>query len=156
MKIPTQLVVSFCGALLALVTVSSATASADPYVGKTYAEASATIAERNGTPVIATVNGSQLATGDCLVVSWSKSGFLDSSGNGRSGEYLMNLNCNRVLASPGHPGGSLMSPGGPKAKKDETFATKVAENPGICDQSEAYANRCARVCAETKLCEYEA
>ena len=156
MKQIARAIVMICGAVLALAALGTTVASADPYVGTTYAEASGKIAQRNGTPVVATVSGSQLATAECIVVSWSKSIFRDSSGDSRRGEYLLNLNCNRALAAPGHPGGSLMSPGGPKAKEDEIFATKVAQDPGICDKSESHAKRCARVCPQTKLCEYEA
>jgi hypothetical protein len=149
-----RVAVLVCGVLLAFITVGAGTALADPFAGKTYAEAAAVIAKRNGTPIVATMSGNQLAKDDCIVISGAKSIFLDSSGHSRRSEYLLNLNCNRALAAPGHPGGSLMSPGGLKAKKDNAFALAVAKQPEICDRSEAYANRCARVCPQTKLCEY--
>jgi len=156
MKCIERVSVLVCGVLLAFTAFGAGIASADPYAGKTYAQAAADIAKRNGTPIVATMSGNQLAKDDCIVISGTKSIFLDSSGNARRGEYLLNLNCNRTLATPGHPGGSLMSPGGPKAKKDDVFAVKVAKDPTICDRSDAYAKRCARVCPETKLCEYTA
>lgn len=156
MKVIARAVAMISGVVLAFAVFGTTVASADPYIGLTYAEASGKIAERNGTPVVATVSGSQLAMAECTVVSWSKSIFRDSSGDSRRGEFLLNLNCNRALAGPGHPGGSLMSPGGPQAKEDEVFATKVAQDPGICDKSASHAKRCARVCPQTKLCEYEA
>ncbi|MDF2898325.1 MAG: hypothetical protein K0Q46_5111 [Rhodococcus erythropolis] len=142
-------------ALFALVAFGANVASADPYVGKTYAEASGRIAEQNGTPVVATVSGSQLTTDECIVVSWSKSIFRDSSGDSRRKEFLLNLNCNRALAAPGHPGGSLMTPEGRQSKKDEASAAQITKNPAICDRSDNHAKWCARVCTETGLCEFE-
>lgn len=156
MKFLARVFVVVCGALVALTAFGVSPASADPFVGKTYAEAAATIAKRNGNPVVATMSGSQFATDECIVISWSKSIFRDASGKSRRGEYRLNLDCNRALATPGHPGGSLMSPGGPKAKEDQTFAMKVAQNPEICEKSVYHAKRCARVCPQTKLCEYKA
>ena len=156
MKYIARVLVIACGVLVALTAFGSGAASADPYVGKTYAEAAAKISQKSGKPVIATVSGSQLATDECIVISWSRSIFRDSSGEARRREFLLNLDCNRALASPGHPGGSLMTPGGPQRKKDEAFAARVTKNPEICNQSESYAKRCARVCIKNKLCEVKA
>jgi hypothetical protein len=143
------------GALVALTAFGTSAASADPYVGKTYAEAAAKISERNGNPVVATVSGSQLSTDKCIVISWSQSIFRDSSGDPRRKEFLLNLNCNRALASPGHPGGSLMTPEGRQEKKDEASAVKIAKNPEVCTQSDNHAKWCARVCTATGMCEFQ-
>ena len=104
---------------------------------------------------VATVNGSQLATDDCIVVGWHKGNFLDASGNHHPKEYLMDLNCNSRLASPGHPGNSLASPTGRAEKHDEVIAAKIAKNPALpwCDE---HAQRCQQVCESTGMCEYEA
>jgi len=59
---------------------SGIASAADPLIGKKYSDASSWISRRNGTPVVATVSGSQLALDDCIVVSWSKGGFLNSRG----------------------------------------------------------------------------
>jgi hypothetical protein len=142
--------------ILAATVFSSGVASADPYAGKTYSEVAAKIAERNGKAIVATVTGSQLGTDSCIVSSWSKGKFLDSSGNLQRGEFLLNLNCNRLVASPGHPGNSVTTPEGSREKSDETFAARVTANPAICDRSDAYAAKCARVCTKQGLCEYDA
>jgi hypothetical protein len=153
MKILRRVLVVVCGALLTLTALGSSPASADPYVGKTYAEAASKISERNGKPVVATVSGSQLSTDKCIVVSWTKSIFRDSSGDSRRREFLLNLNCNRALASPGHPGGSIMTPEGRQGKKDEAAAASITKNPAVCQRSENHAKWCARVCTATGLCE---
>ena len=101
------------------------------------------------------MSGSQLTTDECIVVSWSKSIFRDSSGDSRGKDFLLNLNCNRALAAPGHPGGSLMTPEGRQEKKDEASAAQISKNPAICDRSDNHAKWCARVCTKTGLCEFE-
>lgn len=144
------------GVLIALSAFGSSVASADPFAGKTYADAAAKIAEWKATSTVATVSGSQLALPDCIVVSSSKGNFRDSSGDTRGGEYLLNLNCNRTLASPGHPGGSLLTPAGRQEKKDEINAAKIAKNPAVCESTDDAGKWCARICKKTGLCEYEA
>ena len=79
-------------AILSVTMLGSGVASADPLIGKTYSDAAAFIAKYNGKPVIGTVSGDQLQTGDCVVTSWHKSMFLDSSGrNARRDEWLLSL-----------------------------------------------------------------
>ena len=56
-------------AVLSVMMFGSGVASAD-LVGLTYDEAAEWISSRNGTPVVGTVSGDQLDTGDCVVVSW--------------------------------------------------------------------------------------
>jgi len=141
-------------AILSVTILGSGVASADALTGQTYDDAASKISEWNGTPVIGTVSGNQLQKGDCVVTSWHKSIFLDSSGdNTRGGEILLNLNCNNSLASPGHPGNSLMAPEGAKAKKDLTAAESINKDPSFCDKSDAIAQWCAGVCNRTGLCE---
>src|SRR3954453_6777118 len=106
-----QLVVRILGAVGAAITSLSilgvGVASADAVTGHTYSDASAAISSVNGKPVIATVSGNQLKTSDCIVTSWHTSKFLNSSGrNDRKQEWLLNLNCNNLVASPGKPGNS--------------------------------------------------
>lgn len=156
MKFLMRVVVVVCGTLLTLIALGSGPASADPYVGKTYAEAASKISERNGKPVVATVSGSQLSTDKCIVISWTKSIFRDASGDSRRKEFLLNLNCNRALASPGHPGSSIMTPEGRQGKKDEAAAASITKNPAVCQRSEKHAKWCARVCTATGLCEVPA
>ena len=77
-------------------------ASADALTGKTYDEAAAAISSWKGTPVIATLSGDQLDKGKCIVTSFHVSIFLNASGhNARGKNYLLSLNCNNRVASPG-------------------------------------------------------
>lgn len=135
-------------------TLGSGLASADPITGKTYSEAVTAINNRSGTPVVATVSGSALALDDCIVTSWNQSIFLDTDGNNtRSREYRLNLNCNNPVATPGHPGNSVMSPQGVKAKKDQTSAANINKNPAWCKETEERLNWCTKLCERTGLCE---
>lgn len=133
---------------------SGLASGADPFVGKTYSEASAAISQRNGTPVVATVSGSALELNDCIVTSWSQSIFLDSDGaNNRWREYRLNLNCNNPVATPGHPGNSAMTPQGLEAKKEQEEAAQINKNPAWCEKSDKNMNYCVGVCDRTGECE---
>lgn len=144
-------------AALSVTMFGSGVASADALTGKTYSDASAWISQRNGTPVIATVSGSQLETDDCIVTSWSKGGFLNSRGRAdRRGEYYLHLNCNNNVASAGHPGNSAMTPEGIKAKKEQKTAANINKNPAWCRKNEENLANCVKFCDRTGLCEVEA
>ncbi|MCU1698731.1 MAG: hypothetical protein JWR34_4794 [Mycobacterium sp.] len=141
-------------ATLSVTILGSGVASADAVTGHTYSDASAAISSVNGTPVIATVSGDQLVTDDCIVTSWRKSIFLDSSGrNGRSAEWLLNLNCNNPVASPGKPGNSLMTPEGVQAKKNQQNADKINNDPTWCQENDTNLATCRKFCDSTGLCE---
>lgn len=141
-------------AVLCTMALGPGVASADPINGHTYDEAAAKISEWKGNPVIGTVSGGVLEKGDCIVTSWHKSIFLDSSGdNTRSREYVLSLNCNNRLAAPGKPGNSVMSPEGAAAQKDITAAKNINANPAFCETSDAIGQWCAGVCTRTGLCE---
>ena len=53
--------------------------------------------------------------------------------NTRSNEYLLALNCNNHVATPGHPGNSVMTPEGAQAKKDQEAAANINKNPACCE-----------------------
>lgn len=153
-----SLVVRILGAIgaatLSVAMLGSGIASADALTGQAYSDAAAKISGWNGTPVIATVTGNQVATDECIVTSWQRSLFLDSSGNNdRKNEYLLHLNCNNPLASPGHPGSSATSPQGVQAKKDQEAATNINQNPEFCEKSDDIAQWCKTICNRTGLCE---
>jgi hypothetical protein len=129
-------------------------AYADMLVGKTYDEASGVISGWEGDAVIGTVSGAELETGDCVVTSWQKSRFLDTSGkNDRQNEFILHLNCHNRLSSPGQPGNSLQSPEGAAAKKDIQAANNINKNPDFCRESDEIAQWCEKVCNRTGLCE---
>jgi len=145
-------------AALSVAMVGSGIASADALAGNTYADAAAKISSWKGTPVIATVSGDQLATDDCIVTSWHKSKFLDSAGrNDRPQEYLLTLNCNNSVASPGNPGNSAMSKEGAAAKraqeKDQQMVAAINKNPPWCHKSKDNLANCQKVCERTGACE---
>lgn len=144
----------FVALVIGIVGFGSGLASAaDPLIGKKYSDAASWISQRNGTPVVATVSGSQLALDDCVVISWSRGGFLNNSGrNDRRNEYYVNLNCNNQVASAGHPGNSVMTPEGARAKKQRQQAEAIKRKPEACQKDESTFNWCRRVCLSTGLC----
>ncbi|WP_155948760.1 hypothetical protein [Mycobacterium sp. URHB0044] len=142
-------------ALLSVAVLGSSVASAaDGLTGSSYSEAAAWISSHSGTPVVGTVSGDQVEKGNCIVVSWHKSMFLDSSGdNTRGNDYVLNLNCYNPLASPGQPGNSAMSPAGVKAKEEQKQAASIDKNPAWCETSDSRLKWCQGVCNRTGLCE---
>jgi hypothetical protein len=147
------------GVAIATAAFGSNVASAkDPLVGKTYSAAAAAIGGwgSGGNPIISTVSGSQLATDDCIVTSWQRSMFRNSSGATRPGDVLLNLDCNQPLAAPGHPGNSVTSVEGKAAKEDDANATYVAKNPQVCEKNANTAAWCAELCKKTELCDFSA
>ena len=152
----TRVTTALAAAALLLVGLGPGSAwAADPLIGKRYAEAASSIARWNGTPVVATVSGSQRALDDCIVISWTKGGFLNSRGkNDRRHEYYLNLNCNNPVASPGRPGNSIMSPDGVKAKKQQELVAALNKNNERCFEDQAHIDWCRRLCTTTGLCEF--
>lgn len=122
--------VAVVGTALTLLATANGVSAADPFVGLTYKDAAAKATGRSATAVIQTVVGSQLATDDCIVTTWSKSSFLDIGGKPRKQAYLFNLNCNDAVASAGSPGNSLASVEGRAAEakiKAQEKAQKTAD-----------------------------
>jgi hypothetical protein len=141
-------------AILSMTMFGGGVASADALTGKTYDEAVAAISSWKGTPVISTVSGDQLDKNDCIVTSWHVSIFLDASGdNSRGKNYLLNLNCNNRVASPGNPGNSMMAPDAALAKKERQAAANINKDPSYCDIDDAHARSCVQICKRTGLCE---
>ena len=151
-----RLVCVFAAVTLMVIGFGSGLASAaDPLIGKKYSDAAAWVSKR-GTPVVATVSGSQLPLDECIVVSWSKGGFLNNSGkNDRRNEYYLNLNCNNAVAYPGHPGNSVMTTEGARAKNERDAALRIKDNPTWCERNEKNLSYCERICAKTGLCKVE-
>ena len=73
--------------------------------------------------------------------------------NSRKNDYVLNLNCNNHLASPGHPGNSAMTPEGAKAKTEQQQAANINKSPAWCQTSDARLKWCEGVCKRTGLCE---
>lgn len=134
-----------------LMTLTIGTASADALTGETYGSASAKISSWNAEAVVATVNGDQLPLDKCIVTSYTKASPRNASGQVTGSQYLVSLNCNAQVASPGKPGNSAASPAGREAKKDNTNAQAIADNPDLCNSENM--SWCRSVCDKTGLCE---
>lgn len=143
------------GTLFATVGVGHASAR-DPLVGKKFSNAASWISQRNGTPVVATVSGSQLPLDDCVVTSWSRGGFLNSSGKkDRRNEYYIHLNCNNTVATAGHPGNSVVTPEGAQRKKELKYAASLNRRPEQCFKDDTTLKNCRNFCKNTGLCEFK-
>lgn len=152
MKIATRAFGTLALSAAAALVLGTGTAVADPLVGKTLEDASATMSENwDATPVVESVVGSLLERESCIVTSWHKSAYLDSSGNKRgTSNIYVNLNCNAAVATAGKPGNSAESEVGRlEAKNNETaeyFNTHpeyCLNNPENCDWfCTKYADKC--------------
>jgi len=127
----------------------------DPWDGKTYGHAAATMSSYY-TPVVAGVIGGQRVSDDCIVISSKRSHYTDARHRKRSRDYLFYLNCQAGVAG-GKPGNSVTSAAGQKAKKDQESAKslqkRLEKNPETCNKSENSFNWCVRLCERTGLCE---
>lgn len=148
-KVVVRILGAVAAATISAMAFGSGVAAADPYAGSTYADAASLISSRNQTAVVATVNGDQLATDDCTVVSSSYAKF-------DKGSVLLHLNCNAPVAGPGQPGNSAMSPQGRQRIKDENTAEAINKKPELCNKSEDVLAWCQRVCDRTGMCEVSA
>ena len=147
------------GVVLFAVTAAIATfgtgtsAAKDPYVGLTYADASARISGRGGTPVISTVVGAELATDQCIVTSSRKPSYVrrDNFDHDRK-SFLLSLNCSARLAHGGLPGNSLASPEGRAQKVVEDRAARFNSKPAACannlDSCQKFCEKNAGLCSK--------
>lgn len=140
-------------AVMGLALFGTGTASAkDPYIGKTYAEVSAKIAERGGNPVVSTVVGSEVDTDQCIVESWHKSSYVsDDNFDHDKKKYFFALNCAAKLAHAGKPGNSLASEEGRAEKAIEVRAEHYNSKPERCENALAscqkFCEKYAGVCS---------
>jgi hypothetical protein len=145
------------GVVLFAVTAAIATfgtgtsAAKDPYVGLTYAQASAKISDKNRTPAISTVVGAQLPTDQCIVTSWREPSYDKTDNFDHKKEILLSLNCSAKLAHAGLPGNSLASPEGRTEQAHEVRAERYNSKPTRCEKNldscqkfcEKYAGLCS-------------
>jgi hypothetical protein len=126
--------------------------AAPPFYGQTYAEASEHIQNSGYDASIATVFGSQLPTPDCIVMNAYRSITLNSSGTKAHHAWMLELNCNRLVAQPGKPGNSAVTPEGQKAKKYDGWVAIWNKHPEKCDNSGTF---CEGICARYGGCSAE-
>ena len=142
-----------CAIVLTAMFEPAVASAKDGLTGMTFGDASSYISEHDGTAVVGTVAGDQLAIDSCVVASWHLSNFLNSSGkNDRKKTFVFNLNCNNRIAAPGKPGNSLASPQGSVAKKEEVAAGNIAKHPEWCQSNDARMRQCQKICKNTDLC----
>jgi hypothetical protein len=125
-----------------------AAADEDALKGMTYADASALVAKQSSSAkiVIQTVVGSLLQRDNCTVSRSKKTEILDGTGK-KSGEtYLINLDCNGVLATAGTPGGSAVSPEGKPAKEKQQTLEYLNAHPDWCNETAENHKNCANFC----------
>jgi len=148
-------------AALALFIGSGTANAVNEYKGMTYEKAASQINAGGGTVVIATRDGSYLPTEKCIVTASRKAKALDGSGRSQGVRFLLDLNCNATSAQSGHPGNSLATPEGVKAKQmrdladaysvDYAKAVAAGKNPSCANK----VKWCQRVCTTSDACSAE-
>lgn len=151
-----------CGAALAVAIFGAGPASAiNELAGRTYEKAAAAISNSGGTAVIASRIGDYLPTNECIVTGSRPGNRLDASGNSRGGITLLDLNCNDTSALNGHPGNSVVTPGGQKALLRREQAKSISENyaKALAAEKEPYCatkvDTCILICKEGRVCSAE-
>ena len=119
-------------AAAAMALFGTATATADDYVGQTYADASEAMDEEGLDPIIATRVGDKLEDDDCVVTAAWEPPFLRGVGDDfehSEDEMLVSLNCAGAFATATGPGASVANPLGREAKKqaEEEEEEELAE-----------------------------
>lgn len=119
-------------AAAAMALFGAGTASADDYVGQTYADASEAMDEEGLDPIVATRVGDKLEDDDCIVVAAWSPPFLRGVGDDfefSEDEMLVSLNCAGPFATATNPGASVANPLGRDAKKqaEEEEAEELEE-----------------------------
>lgn len=139
---------------VSFVAFAGGVASADPYTGQTFADASAHASKVNRVATVATAVGDVLSTSDCIVSHWQESSARDAGGHLiQPRQILLDLNCNAKVATAGKPGNSVATKQGRDQKRDERAAAKINSDPSVCQTSDDQLAYCKRVCKRTGLCE---
>lgn len=122
----------------------------DPLKGMTYGAASAVVAKSSDTAkiVISTTVGTRLQRDDCIVTHSTRTVILSGTGTKSGVTYLINLDCNDVLASAGSPGGSLANPGSKKEKEKQNTLTYVNAHPEWCSERPENHENCVKFCTD--------
>lgn len=128
------------------------TSAADPYAGKTYAEAAERIAARGGTVVISTIVGSQLPMDQCIVKSSHRPTYPRDNFDHDTKQFMLSLNCAAKVAGGGKPGNSLASPEGRVQKVIENRAEAFNAKPARCEKN---LDSCKKFCDKYGLCSKE-
>jgi hypothetical protein len=139
-------------ALMLSLSLGLASAKSDPLIGKTFAEASARIADWGSEAVVSTVFGSQLATDECIVTGWHRSSYAKRDNFDHKKSVAVSLNCTNKLASAGSPGNSLASEAGRAEKKIEVQAERFNSKPQRCSSNlswcKSFCDKNAGMCSK--------
>ncbi len=150
------------GAAVAVAIFGAGPANADnEYAGQTYEKAEAQVSQYGGTAVIASRVGDYLPTAECLVTRSRAGNSLDSSGNSRGNQVYLYLNCNDVTAQAGHPGNSIASVEGKKAKALRDWGSNISSDfakasaAGQESWCEKNTGNCKYACEQSGTCSAE-
>lgn len=122
-------------AVCALVGAAGANAAPD-VVGQTYADASSAISDSGSSAKVANVVGDALSQDDCIVTRAWDAPFVREDVHA-SGEVMVSLNCNGDHATANHPGASVGSPEGRRAKAAADLAEAKARAKAEAEQQQA-------------------
>lgn len=150
--IAARFVVVVGAAVVAMSLFGTGTSAADPYTGKTYADAAAKITAKGGTVVISTVVGSQLPMDQCIVENWHRPSYPRDNFDHDKKQFLLSLNCAAKVAGGGKPGNSLASPEGRAQRAIEDRAALLNSKPARCEKN---LDTCKRFCDKYGLCSKE-
>jgi hypothetical protein len=93
--------------------LTTGTASADDYAGKSYADAQSALSAAGMKGVIATRAGDTVPDDKCVVTSSKKAPWIKGNKFAAvTDTVLLNLNCSASVATAAHPGNSAASPEG--------------------------------------------
>jgi hypothetical protein len=114
---------TWIGALAATLGVAAlagagAAGAAPSVVGMTYDKASEAVQAAGAQAEVSSTTGTALPHGECIVTSQVIRGEMNFGREYTPSKVMLSLNCNAVLASPGHPGNSAASPQGRSAKEE--------------------------------------
>lgn len=136
-------------------TMGGGVAHADPLAGKTYADATQTVAGWGSKVIISTVVGGSLPTDQCIVTSSQKAPAVNKDNFDHRSGFLVALNCGAKLASGGASGNSLMTPEGRAAKKDLKSVDWINTTPEGSQWCTSNTADCKTLCNRTESCSAE-
>jgi hypothetical protein len=95
-------------------------ASASPsVVGMTFDKAQEAVQNAGLTAEVSTTTGTALPQSECMVVNQVVRAAVNFGREYTPAKVLLSLNCNAIVATPGHPGNSVASPEGLEAKQQQ-------------------------------------
>ncbi|MCX2713127.1 hypothetical protein [Mycolicibacterium sp. J2] len=138
-----------------MVAVGIGEARADPLAGKTYADATETVAGWGSKVIVTSVVGGSLPRDKCIVTASQKAPAVSNDNFDHRSGFLLALNCGAQLASGGSSGNSLMTPEGRAAKKDLKSVDWINTTPEGSEWCTSNTTDCKTLCDRTGSCSAE-